>query len=413
MSKVVLPQVNSTAVCAIGVNDNSIRVFPRDTFMFSIAPNSHMYLVIELDGLREEVRFNGGASYGGVITVERGEHRLAFPRGAVVYTAITGQYLEDYVCQRAKECRLDELGNNTLLGELNNTWVGKNTFTQGIRIGQVSIDPPSASSQELRINSGVAVAYDANASGPVYGVLTDVHRVAGSGTTYAAKHTARAEAGATGATVGASQEVWNAAGAIGAITAARAVVYSQAADSSAAKVGVQVTFRNRPETLAGVVSGIGANKHNTAAAGILLDAQARSTAGEFSGWNRGIEFSAGSLDEAVGTKAVGIDFAAIPDAELTRIDSAVRVKAGLAIEWNGGIAAYDALKTAFNPTTAQWGMTWKGHSRFGINADNGMLIFADNMATTSVTSTTAGAASGNFLVVQVNGVQYKLELKGM
>lgn len=412
MSKVLCFDACSVLRCSLAASDNSLRIVPTDANQFSLPLDSHVYLLIEADGLREEVRFNGGPTFGGNLTVERGDSRQSFPAGASVCVAITCGYLQDFVCQRVKECAKDaSIGLGELL-PLNNTWMGTNTFMRPVSFGAARWDQTLVNSNRLlSVTSGLWVNFTASLDEIQYGYLSTVARISGTKATLGAKFTARGETGVTGDVIGTSNEAWTAPGALSYMVGAQSIVYSQESNAPAGKVGHNSIFRNRPEDVSTTVGGLGANKYNQASSAYVVSSQSRSSAGEFCGWARGLVFKAGSLDETAGAKAVGIDFSDINTAEVARVDSWIRFKFDAGIEWNGDSVTYDKLKSAFNRTAAQWGFTWKGNNRFGFRVDNGTLLFADTGATTPLLVTAAGAASGQFLPVEINGTVYKIELR--
>lgn len=412
MSKVLCFDACSVLRCPLSASDNSLRIVPTDANKFSLPLDSHVYLLIEADGLREEVRFNGGPIFGGNLTVERGDSRQSFPAGASVCVAITCGYLEDFVCQRVKECAKE---SSTGLGELlplDNEWTGTNTFTKPVNFGAAKWDQELVTTNKLlSVNSGLWVNYSAALGEIQYGHLATVVRTAGAKATLGGKLTARGETGVTGDVIGASNEAWTAPGAQSYLAGTQSIVYSQESNATADKVGHTSIFRNRPDGVSTTVSGLGANKYNQGSIAYAVQSQARSSAGEFCGWARGLVFEAGSLDETAGGKAIGIDFSDIATADVARVDSWIRLKFDAGIEWNGDSATYDKLKSAFNRTAGQWGFTWKSNNRFGFRVDNGTLLFADTGATTPLLVTAAGAASGQFLPIEVNGTVYKIELR--
>lgn len=412
MSKVLCFDACSVLRCPLSPSDNTLRIVPTDTNKFSLPLDSHVYILVEADGLREEVRFSGGSSFGGNLTVERGDSRRSFPAGASVCVAITCGYLEDFVCQRVRKCAREvsvELGG---LIPLNNTWTGTNVFEEQVSFGAATWNPDLVTPNKLlSVTSGLWVNYRAALGDTQYGYLATVVRTTGTKPVVGAKLTARGEAEVTGDVIGTSSEAWTAPGAQSSLVGTQSIVYSQESNATAEKIGHAAIFRNRPDGVSATVGGLGANKYNQGSAAYAVLAQPRSSAGEFCGWSRGLVFKAGSLDEATGLKAVGIDFSDVSTDEVSRIDSWIRLKFDAGIEWNGDTATYDKLKSAFNRSAGQWGFTWKSNSRFGFRVDNGTLLFSDTGATTPLLVAIAGVASGQFLPVEVNGTIYKIELR--
>lgn len=414
MSKVLCFDARSVLRCSLPASSNTLRIIPTDSNKFSLPLDSHVYLLIEADGLREEVRFNGGPSFGGNLTVERGDSRQSFPAGASVCVAITCGYLNDFVCQRVKQCATDTATGLGELLPLNNTWNGTNVFTRPVSFGGATWDQELVlTNRLLSVTSGLWVNFSSNLNQEQYGYLSTVIRTAGTKETFGGKFSARGQTGVTGVVIGGSSEAWTAPGAQSPLTGAQSLVYSQESNSTAEKIGQAAVFNNRPSGASTTVNGLGANKYNQNSVAYVIASQDRSSAGEFCGWSRGIVFRSSALDEVAGKKAVGIDFSDIDTAQIGRIESWIRFKFDAGIEWNGDSVAYDRLKSAFNRTTSEWGFTWKGNNRFGFRVDNGTLIFADTGSITPLLATAAGAASGKFLPVEVNGIIYKIELRGV
>lgn len=83
-------------------------------------------------------------------------------------------------------------------------------------------------------------------------------------------------------------------------------------DSKSARWGINIVYKNRADGNGPVESGIGANRYNENAVGIMVTAQGRSSVGEYSGFQRGIVFEKDSLDRSA-TKpyAAAIDVAGV------------------------------------------------------------------------------------------------------
>jgi hypothetical protein len=412
MSKVLCIEACSVLRCALAPSDNSLKILPTDSNQFQLPLNSHVYMIIEADGVREEVRFNGGGTVGGVLTIERSQNPKAFPVGASVCVAITCGFLDDFVCQRASECAIEVVTTTGDIRNTVNTWTKSNLFNGSVAFGGAQWSSALVTSDRLlKVNSGLWVDLRTALAQEQYGYLATVVRTAGSNATIGSRVSARAEAGVTGRVTGSISQAWTSPGSSAPLYGATATVYSQESNSTAEKVGHRVSFKNRADGATATVSGLGANKYNQASVGYLLDAQQRSSAGEFSGWARGIVFEADSLDEAAGVKAVGIDFADLLTASAGRVNALIRLKYDHAIEWNGDSSTYDSVKSAYNRAAGAWGFTFNGNSRFGFKADNGMLSFGDTGATTPLLTATAGATSGKFMPLEVAGVMYKVELR--
>lgn len=97
------------------------------------------------------------------------------------------------------------------------------------------------------------------------------------------------------------------------LVGAELAVMSQYPSNSSTLAGVNVVFKTRPDSLVGgaVRAGLGSNNYNLNSYGVWITAQARSTAGEYCGWSRGVMFDANSLDSTTAGKAIAFDASAV------------------------------------------------------------------------------------------------------
>jgi hypothetical protein len=386
-----------------------MKIALEDVVQFNLPVDSYVYLIIEANGIQEEVRFDGGRIVDGELAITRYRDTQNFPAGASVCVSITCRYLDDFVCQKVQECTVQQpLIDTTLLGR-NNTWVGSNQFNGAVAFKDAVWDTSLVAGDNLlQLDKGLWIGYSTAIDKSQYGFLASVKRTSGGASLYGAKFTARADVGATGTIIGSVSEAWTAPGALAPLYGATASVYSQDSNNPNEKIGYMSYFRDRPDNVSATPAGIGANKYNQRSTAFAIVSQPRSSAGEFCGWLRGIHFGAGSLDETGITKAIGIDFSDIADTDIPRVKALIQLRSKLGVEWNGN--SIDALNSSYNDTTGMWGFTWKGQSRFGFRVDNGGLVFNDTSATTALLVTTAGAASGQYLPIEVNGTIYKIQL---
>lgn len=409
MKKVLCIAACSTLRCPVFRTDKTIKIALSDVLAFSLPIDTYVYMIIEAAGVQEEVRFDGGLIVDGELTVTRYRNPQEFPAGASVCVAITCKHLQDFVCQRVQECTDVQNIPSGDIRATDNTWTGVNHFTGSVSFGDAVFNTTLVDGEKLlQLNSGLWIDFSTGIDKPQYGYLASVKRTSGASSIYGAKFVARTDAGATGTVIGSTSEAWTSVGALAPLYGAVSAVYSQDSNSPSEKIGHMAYFRNRADNVSSVSGGIGANKYNQKSSAYYVIAQQRSSAGEFCGWNRGLAFGPGSLDETGVKKAIGIDFADIPDAEVARIKALVQLRANLGVEWNG--ASADSLNSSYNSTTSMWGFTWKGQSRFGFRVDNGTLIFADTNAVAPLLVAAAGAASGKYLPIEVNGTPYKIQL---
>lgn len=105
-------------------------------------------------------------------------------------------------------------------------------------------------------------------------------------------------AGSYGGTWGIAAEAINAPLSVGtALLGGEFLVGSRGPWNDSSKWGVNIIFMNRATTELEV--GKGGNRFNNNSAAIQIDAQRRSSAGEYSGWQSGIKFSNHALDRSL------------------------------------------------------------------------------------------------------------------
>lgn len=411
MSKVVCLDACSVLRCSFDIDDDTLKVLVTDANKYALLPDTHVYLIIEADDIREEVRFDGGSTINGVLTVVRGTDRQSFPAGATVCTAITCSFLEDFICQKVLECTDTPDPGTGIDIPGNNTWTGLNVFQRAVQIGDAVISPDDLDTLGMLVaNRGLAVERDVSLVGSQYGFLGVTNRISSSGPVVGAQFSGFSSVGFTDV-VGLRGEAGSVNSVPNILTGVEGVVLSQESNSSEKKVGIRSVFKNRPVDFASVPGGLGTNKYNQNAWAYAVESQSRSSAGEFCGWSRGIVFAAGSLDEAASTKATGIDFSELSAVDLTRIDSLIRLKHGASIEWNGDSAAYSSVKTQFDRVTSQWKLLSGGNPVFAVDTATGRLRFGTATSNVALLQASAGAVSGQYLPIEINGQTYKIELR--
>ena len=366
MRRVVCIEACAVLACDVDPSSTIIRIAPDLVRQFELPLNAHTYLAIEYEGEREEVRFNGQLAYTGVLTIERTSPKY-FPRGATVCFAITCGFLTDFVCQRASECAKEVAGTFGDLRGVNNVWTGFNRFNGGVQFGSALWSSNAVESQKLlKVDSGLWVDYSATLEEQEYGYLATVRRTAGAGATVGGKAVARTDGTLPNPATGIVGEAWAGKDATAPLVGVAGLVYNEASNNTTRKVGHSSVFRNRPDGASSTVGGLGTNRYNTNTQAYTVEAQPRSSDAEYCGWNRGIVFVAGGLDQSALSRAVGIDFSDIPDVELPRIDAALKLKAGLGIEWNGDSIVYDSFKSLYNTATDALEMRFKDNVRLSI-----------------------------------------------
>ncbi|MCJ2009180.1 hypothetical protein [Methylobacterium sp. J-092] len=114
-------------------------------------------------------------------------------------------------------------------------------------------------------------------------------------------------------------------------------------------VGLDTVFKNRRDGATSPIKGLGANGYNLYSRGIQISAQARSSAGEYSGWSCGVCFTPNSLDRTSAGLAVGIDMSAV---DSTRLASAFRMPANGKVTWDGDVRKFGVSDGALVYTVA-------------------------------------------------------------
>lgn len=411
MANVICYDARTRLACSIKPTDNTIKIQLQDIDAYSLPPNTYVYLLLEAGGVREEVVYAGGNIADGVLTISRGDEPNHFPAGAHVSMHMGCSFLDDYVCQRIAECGGGITGSNVLIG--NNTFTGDNTFQKPVSIGGVLLDPrPINATGALTINTGFWSKFTTAITNIIYGLSVDVKRTSGSQDLIGGRVMATIGTTLTAKAIGLQAEAWGEVDTTSELRGLVATVGTHESNNTSLKAGVTALFSNRAAVDGLPVEGLGANKYNLNSTAYRVESQPRSTAGENCGWNKGLVFAAGSLDEIAGSgaKAVGIDFSLLDASDTSRVGALVQLRHGLGIEWNAEAIAFISLQTKYNRATAQLEVSYGGNKRLGVGSDNGMLSFGDAGATTPLIVSTAGAASGTYMPIVVNGVTYKLAL---
>lgn len=148
--------------------------------------------------------------------------------------------------------------------------------------------------------------------------------------------------GGTGTIWGIATEAWT--GTRSAVATSSSVLVgaefscvSQYSNQSDAVIGVDVVFKNRPDSLltGAVRGGLGSNRYNLNSYAYWITSQPRSTAGEYCGWTRGIMFDTNSLDRDINGKAVAIDMANVNTAraDLLKFPDGTYLNSGGSLTW--------------------------------------------------------------------------------
>lgn len=145
----------------------------------------------------------------------------------------------------------------------------------------------------INFDHGWYVNYSANNGNILYGYACNVRRSSGDAFTVGAQLNAWAARGCTGGVWGIATEAWGLDGFLGGLCGIEPAIINKYNDNRSAKWGIYSIFRNRSDATAPVV---GQNRYNYWTIAHYIDATPRSSAGECSGWTKGIFFSDQCLD---------------------------------------------------------------------------------------------------------------------
>lgn len=173
------------------------------------------------------------------------------------------------------------------------------TFTQ-LQVGKAQWTSGNAFQELINVDQGLYVNYFTTVEQIAYGFACNVHHSAGSvsALTVAGQFNAWGEVGSKGDIYGV------AATAIGQpfsgtrnLIAFEPDIANFVSSSTGAKWGVNPVFKDRMDGAASTVEGLGSNLFNYNSIGTNYTSQARSSAGEYCGWNIGEAFFNGWCDE--------------------------------------------------------------------------------------------------------------------
>lgn len=293
------------------------------------------------------------------------------------------------------------------------------TFPQ-LQIGKASFTNENAFQELLNVDQGIYVNYFSTAQQIIYGFACNVHRSSGDQFTVAGQFNSWGEVGSSGDVFGIAvqplAQPFSGSRNVVAIDIGTCNLSSANAD---AKWGVNPVFKDRGDGETSTIEGLGSNLYNYFAEGIVFSAQARSSSGEYCGWNCGIDFGDASLDQStvpawsatttygagmivssggtlwkaitastnqlpaaassfwvqhnpagnVTNLAVGIDFSSMSLTSMARMASAIRLRSSMFLHWDetGVIGTnFDAVNSTHRITDNA------GTLVFGVNVANGV-----------------------------------------
>lgn len=164
------------------------------------------------------------------------------------------------------------------------------TFPQ-LQIGKAQWTNDNAFQELINVDQGIYSTYSSAVQQIIYGFACNVHRSGGNALTVGAQINAWGEAGSTGDVYGiACTALVQPFSASRNIIAIEPDIASASSTNTGQKWGNNTVFKNRGDGITAVTEGIGSNHFNYAAYAFVLTSQNRSSAGEYSGWNTGIQF---------------------------------------------------------------------------------------------------------------------------
>lgn len=138
-------------------------------------------------------------------------------------------------------------------------------------------------------------------------------------------------------------------------------------------VGLYVFFADRTSSGIAAPGGIGSNRYNIGAVGLMFDSYARSSSGEYCGWKTGIKFQPTSMDRDLGGPGYCIDISGLNRA-LTNdprtsynCKGAIRLADRLAVMWDDA----EDVMTYFDSNTGRWTVRYQNNLIFEIAVATG------------------------------------------
>lgn len=236
------------------------------------------------------------------------------------------------------------------------------TFPQ-LQIGKARFTSPNAFQELLSVDQGLYVNYSATDNNIIYGYACNVHRSGGAPFVVAAQLNSWIDAKGCSGIFGMVTQVVSAPFLDSMpMVGAEIDVGNQTSTHEAAKWGLDIVFKDR--TGATPAEGLGSNFFNYYAEAVVLSAQARSGAGEFCGWNCGVDFLDGSLDAS-----------SVPAWSATTTYSA-----GMIVSSGG--TTFKAIQTSLNQLPAAVSAYWVQH---GVAASTANLAVGIDFSSTSTT----------------------------
>ncbi|MCJ2009212.1 hypothetical protein [Methylobacterium sp. J-092] len=257
-------------------------------------------------------------------------------------------------------------------------------------------------------------AYTSAATGSIlYGYTANV-KGAGAGTDLAVGAQINAYSTGTGIRPvwGIATEAWTgdattAPSATAPLISGEHAVIAQHDANDQALVGADAVFKNRKDGATSPLKGLGANGYNLNSRAFQISAQARSSAGEYSGWACGLCFLPNSLDRTSAGLAVGIDMSAV---DSTRLASAFRMPTNGKITWDGdarqvgitsGSLVYNVSGVTVLGVSSAGNVTLPANAQIG--GPGGGALTLGNVASAVNTVRVTPAVTGGNAVIDVYG----------
>lgn len=238
-----------------------------------------------------------------------------------------------------------------------------------VQIGTTTIAPIGSPQAGLLVNQALLVEFTDTRNAILYGIVSSI-----VGAATGASQVVGAQIDGTVAKGSGATEVWAAAlEAIAYPNTATAIVGIEPAvvnlnDNAPllAKWGINTVFKDRADGATASFNGLGSNYYNYFAEAFVLSAQARSSDGEFCGWNCGIDFLDASLDTST----------------VPAWSAVVTYGAGMIVSSGGTL--WKAIQISLNQAPAAASIYWVQHNPAGNTTNLAVGIDFSSMSTTSM-----------------------------
>lgn len=225
---------------------------------------------------------------------------------------------------------------------------GQGTFPK-LQIANATWTDENAFQDLININKGIYVNYTSTTNEIIYGFACNVRRAAGSQFVVGGQINAYANKGVTGGVFGLATTAVAEAGSSVGVTGYEPNIACLDDKTKKVKWGIYNVFKNRGDGVAAVGPGLGSNCYNLYSSAFVLESQVRSSAGEYCGWNVGLDFHDQWCDQQ----------------NVPAWSNAVTYTPGLTVT-SGGVV-WRAIQTSLNQLPAAGSAYWVQRTYAGTN----------------------------------------------